>query len=189
MKIEDEIIISDPKGKVKDIIIRGHSLTKGFAQYMNMCGFSQIGLVIYDMLTNNPAFVTAAASAFITQTTNNTTNQQSIILGLNDTTPESVDNVTMDNRIVAGSGTNQLIHAISVPITTYKLGSDWVCEVQRQFTNSSGADITVKELGLTVAENGYGAGAFQMLIARIVSTFIIPNTEARNITWRIKVTG
>jgi hypothetical protein len=184
--IIDEIIISDDKGRVEKTI-RGHSLCKGvlFHLFMNSFGSGGITGQVYDMISN--ALENMSNSGNLINQTDASPPRSNIVVGTGDSTPESVDNQDMDAMIAHGSGSGQLIYAAPVTTMPIKVGSDWQIDWTRMITNNSGADITVKEIGLTCADSAIGT--IQYLLSRVLSTFIIANTASKVITYRIKVLG
>jgi hypothetical protein len=182
MKVRDEIIISDPRTKIIERVIKGHSLCKALAQVMANTLFRYpTTLTFYDMIGNG--LVTVASDLTMAATQNGLSG---IVIGSGDTTPEAISNLDLDVMIVNGVAAGQISYGPNVWVDAYLSGATWVAEVQKTFTNLSGADITVKELGLTLGRPATIVD--QILLARVLSTFVIANTLAKTVTWRIIVT-
>lgn len=100
------------------------------------------------------------------------------------TNPVSINDVTLQSKIAHGTGTGQLVYgatSVGVPVV---VGSKAVFYVSRTFTNNSGADITVNEVGLVACG---GPGPYYFLIDRTLLSVTIPNGESRTFQYEISV--
>jgi len=89
----------------------------------------------------------------------------------------------LQTLITTGVGAGQLSYgatSFTMPVTS---GNDRYFEVIRSFSNSSGADITVNEIGIYCNNT-----AFNFCFERSLNTFTITNGGSKTVTYRIKVT-
>jgi hypothetical protein len=98
----------------------------------------------------------------------------------------AIGDYTLQSQISHGTGSGQLQYgAVSVG-TVAVIPPSAEFTIARTFTNLSGADITVNEVGLVHA---YGTPtAYYFLLERSLLSFVIPNGESRTVTYKIKVT-
>lgn len=101
------------------------------------------------------------------------------------TTPVSISDFKLVSQIAHGTGAGQLQYG-ATSVDTYAVsGNRAFFNVQRLFTNNSGSDITVNEVGLVC----YGGGTtYVFLIDRTLITFTIPNGQTRGVNYEIRVT-
>jgi len=88
-------------------------------------------------------------------------------------------------QILEGSSSGHLSHlatSVGSPIT---VGSTRKFTIARTFTNNSGADITVNEVGLTVKPD---TQSWYFLIERTLLSFTIANGTSGTVTYTISVT-
>jgi hypothetical protein len=99
------------------------------------------------------------------------------------TNPVSISDYKLQTPISHGTGSGQLQYgAVSVgAVAVIPPSAEFT--IARTFTNLSGADITVKEVGLTAKYDVY-----PYLLERTLLEFAIPNGENRTVTYKIKVT-
>jgi hypothetical protein len=101
-----------------------------------------------------------------------------IVVGSSDT-PVTRDDYKLSNQIAHGSGTGQLTYSamsIDAPVT-YSTG--YLIRAVRVFTNNSGADITVKEIGVY----SYAVGYYICLIRDVLTT---PVTIPNGYSWTVR---
>jgi hypothetical protein len=170
--IEWELL--DPKGRV---VKRGRQPVKSFVKgwilslYSNfinanvattdITGTSRTEL-IYPIAVNAGAGVTSYG----------------IVVGSSDT-PVTRDDYKLGSQIAHGSGTGQLMYgAVSIDApTTY--GTGYLTRVIRVFTNNSGADITVKEIGVYY----YNIYHYFCMIRDVLTT---PVTIPNGYSWTVR---
>lgn len=111
-----------------------------------------------------------------------------ILVGTDDTMPAAWDNINLGGFIDNGTGPGELTYGTMDYSDTPKIvdeGVEWT--VYREFTNSSGGSITVKEIGLMAQ---YIASGF-CLIARDIlpSSQVVANGEVLRVfyTWRTEM--
>jgi hypothetical protein len=95
----------------------------------------------------------------------------------------SISDYKLQTPISHGTGSGQLQYgAVSVgAVAVIPPSAEFT--IARTFTNLSGADITVKEVGLIAKYDVY-----PYLLERTLLEFVIPNGENRTVTYKIKVT-
>jgi hypothetical protein len=101
-----------------------------------------------------------------------------IVVGTSDT-PVTRDDYKLGSQIVHGTGTGQLIYSamsIDAPIT---YGTGYLLRAVRVFTNNSGADITVKEIGVYFLGGTY----YFCMIRDVLST---PVTIPNGYSWTVR---
>jgi len=90
------------------------------------------------------------------------------------------------NHIQVGSATGQLVHESMIIAVPAVAGSTSTITVTRDFTNNSGQNITVREVGLTMSayfDNAISDAA-QVIVARDLSTFTITNGSTIEVSYR-----
>jgi len=101
------------------------------------------------------------------------------------TTPVAITQTALTTQIGHGVGAGQLQYgAVSVGLPQ-TLGSTRQFTIARTFTNNSGADITVNEVGLYSRDL---LNLWYYMLERTLLTFTIPNGESKTVTYTIKVT-
>jgi hypothetical protein len=143
-------------------------------------GVDGSGITPYDRggvsLATYPGVTTAAYGPMILEGPVSNT-QWGIVLGRGDT-PVALADIDLATRITHGVGANELDYGATVTLGVTDTGSAIRLTMQRQVTNLSGADITVKEIGLFV--QAYVSAPRYSLIARevIAGPVTIGHTEA-----------
>jgi hypothetical protein len=165
--IEWELL--DPKGRV---VKRGKQPMKSWVkQWLQL-------LYIYWASATVSVIDTSGTSRSLSSTTTFTlaagagTSSYGIVVGSSDT-PVTRDDYKLASQIAHGNGTGQLMYgamSFDAPIT-YSTG--YLFRAMRVFTNSSGADITVKEIG--VYANYTGAYYFCIIRDVLTTPVTIPN--------------
>ena len=101
------------------------------------------------------------------------------------TNPVTIDDYKLQSQIAHGTGAGQLQYgATSVDAYAVSSGKAFF-NVQRLFTNNSGGDITVKEIGLVSC---IGGTSYYGLLDRTLMEFTIPNGGTRGVSYEIRVT-
>jgi hypothetical protein len=102
-----------------------------------------------------------------------------IVVGSSDTSVTR-DDYKLGSQIAHGSGTGQLMYgAVSID-TPVAYSTGYLVRVMRVFTNNSGADVTVKEIGLYV----YAVSGQYFCIVRDVLT--TPVTIPNGYSWTVR---
>jgi hypothetical protein len=99
-----------------------------------------------------------------------------------------INDFKLKTQIMDGIGGNQLSYgacSLSVPAT---FGSSRQVSISRTLTNSSGADITVNEVGLAIFGYGDDTNNHPILIERSLLQFVIANGSNKTVTYTIRVT-
>jgi hypothetical protein len=172
--IEWELI--DPKGR---IVKRGKQPIKSWVkQWIQVlyAEFSNANTTFLDTSgisrTINAAYFRADAGAGVTT--------HGIVVGSSDT-PVTRDDYKLGSQIAHGSGTGQLMYgAMSIdPPVAYSTG--YLTRLMRVFTNNSGGDVTVKEVGVVIL---YSGNLYYFLIIRdVLST---PVTIPNGYSWTVR---
>lgn len=137
--------------------------------------------------TDNIIDTTNTARALITTTSIFKTTASSgettfgIRVGTN-STAVSISDYELGAIIAHGTSSGQLQYGACSVGTPSVVGSTCSFTVARTFTNNSGASITVKEVGLAVANS-----TRYYLIERTLLNFDIANTESATVTYTISV--
>jgi len=96
----------------------------------------------------------------------------------------TIDDYKLQTQIAHGTGAGQLQYG-ATSIDTYTVSSGRAFfNVQRLFTNSSGSDITVREVGLVGL---FYSTSYPVLLDRTLIEFTIPNGETRGVNYQIIV--
>ena len=106
--------------------------------------------------------------------------------------PASKLDWAMNDFIIDGSSTGQLDHSSMIVAVPAVAGNTSTIAVTRDFTNNSGATITVKEVGLFSggwADSAYSADLAMLLIARDLSTFTILNGSTIEVSYRFNTSS
>ena len=106
-----------------------------------------------------------------------------IVVGTGDT-PVTADDYNLASKIAHGTDAGQLSYNESVLYDPVVTGTAVRQEFRRQFTNNSGADITVKEIGLIVKTN-YD-NYLVMIIRDVITPLTIPDGGKSMIRYYIK---
>jgi hypothetical protein len=111
-------------------------------------------------------------------------------IGTSDT-PNTINTYAMGGIIAHGSGSGQMMYgATTLENPSNPSGNDWVIRIIRTFSNSSGASITVKEIGIIVKVNDINSTTRYFLIARdVISAGItVPNGSTLTVRYISKIT-
>jgi len=103
------------------------------------------------------------------------------------TTPPTVSDYSMETKITHGTGAGQLSYAAeTVPTAPTTSGTKRYFEHQRQFTNNSGAQITVNEIGIIGRQF---SAAYYFLICRdvLASGVDVPNTKVLTVKYKVTI--
>jgi hypothetical protein len=101
-----------------------------------------------------------------------------IVVGSSDT-PVTRDDYKLGSQIAHGNATGQLMYgavSFDAPVT---YGTGYLFRVMRVFTNNSGADITVKELGVY-------AGVYTVYVCLIRDVLSTPVTIPNGYSWTVR---
>jgi len=109
-----------------------------------------------------------------------------VVVGSGDT-PVSIDDYNLASKIPNGTGAGQLSYGPVTMDAPMKTDSGYLFRVVRTFTNNSGGDITVKEVGL-IAYHKHVDGAVYFLIARdvLASPVTVPNGSTLTVRYIVQ---
>jgi hypothetical protein len=161
--------LRDPKGR---IVRRGKQPMKSWVkQWIQLlyAYFSQTIIAIIDT-GGTSRNISGSYNFYINAGTGVST--YGTVVGSSDT-PVTRDDYKLGSQITHGSGTGQLMYSamsIDTPVT-YSTG--YLVRATRVFTNNSGADITVKEIGLYI--NYAGSNYFCVIRDVLTTPVTIPN--------------
>lgn len=160
-----------------------NSLVKGFignlaSQMQQGVNQTVIRTTGYSNPTSNNAenFVINAAADF-----------SGIVVG-SDNTAVTIDDYALGTKIEHGTGAGQLEYSANEMSTNFTVsGSNAYFEFRRTFTNNSGNDVTIHEIGLYVGNENY-ISSTQVCIDRTLSTTTVTNGNGKVITYKFQVT-
>jgi hypothetical protein len=115
---------------------------------------------------------------------------QGIVVGSSDTA-NTLTTYALGSKIGHGTGSGQLVYsAMTIEDITNPSGNILQFRLTRVFTNNSGADITVREMGLLAKIIDSGGNARSFLLARDVlsSAITIPDGYSLTLRYIIKIT-
>jgi hypothetical protein len=115
---------------------------------------------------------------------------QGIVVGSSNT-PNDINTYALGSKITHGTGSGQLVYnAMTFEDITNPSGTILQFRMTRVFTNNSGADVTVKEMGLLARILTSNVGAKSLLLARdVLSTPItIPDGYSLTLRYIVKIT-
>jgi hypothetical protein len=177
-KIADGYIeweLRDPKGR---IVKRGKQPMKSWVKQWIQCLYVYFGYTSTTIIDINGTSRTMSSANVFTLSSGAGTTTYGIVVGSSDT-PVTRDDYKLASQILHGSGTGQLMYgAMSFDAPT-AYGTGYLFRAMRVFTNNSGADVTVKEIGLYVNFGGY-----YFCIARDVLT--TPVTIPNGYSWTVR---
>jgi len=90
--------------------------------------------------------------------------------------------------IAHGTGSGQLSYGSTTFTDPVTSGGDRKFTISRTFTNGSGADITVNEVGLYAQHRTVAANPSYFCMDRTLNTFTVTNGTSKTVTYTIKVT-
>lgn len=180
--LSSEIIISDAKTGIIEKIIPAKSFVKNLINSL-YCSMAQTGLA--GCLDTGGVSRTISATNLndlILHTGVASDSSLGIVVGTG-STAVTVSDTKLQTQITHGVGAGQLQYGGQSWLSPVTVGSDRYYEISRTFTNGSGADITVNEIGIYFSANG-----FKFCMERTINSFVVTNGGAKTVTYRIKVT-
>ena len=158
---------------------RANSLVRQFMCFVLKCIFDGLSLGIRD--TGNTIRTLAAATGLGSVDAILSNDLYGILVGTG-TDAVTVLDYTLQTKIATGTGAGQLSYgACTVSSDVIEDGSDVYFLVQRTFTNNSGGDITITEVGIA------STIAYYFLLDRTLSTKTITNGSNATLTYKIKI--
>ena len=194
IKLIYEIEIRDKEGKlIKSIKGKSKSLLKNFMLVLRGTFYGTLASRIENILDRDnvshtfPYLYTPDYDHMSINAWANDDNY-GIIVGTGDS-PVSVDDVDLESPISNGTGSGQLLYGETTIEAVQTSDSISSFRVTRSFTNSSGAPITVKEIGIAIKHRHRDDGNIYILIARdvLVSPTSIPDGASFTVryTWSV----
>jgi hypothetical protein len=168
--------LRDPKGR---IVKRGRQPMKSWVKawlQLLYAYFSQTSTTIID--TSGSSRSTSGGSWIIVNAPAGNT-AYGIVVGSSDT-PVSRDDYKLASQILHGTGLGQLMYGAMSFDAPAAYGTGYLFRAIRVFTNDSGADVTVKEIGIYI----YLAAGYYFCIIRDVLT--TPVTIPNGYSWTVR---
>jgi hypothetical protein len=178
-------VIKDGNKVVKKLPKRkSHSFVKAFSQaLLNLFGF--VAVVIKD--TGNTNRTSDYRGGYQYDASAPATNQTyGVVVGSSDTA-ESINDYTLGTKIGHGINAGQLQYsAVAIGAPSWDATSNYFV-ITRIFTNGSGGDVTVKEIGIEVFDSAMG---YYYCFTRdvLVSPIVLTNGQNLTLNYTIKVT-
>lgn len=101
----------------------------------------------------------------------------------------AIDDIALQIPIINGSGAGELQYSNMEQVSNFQVsGSNCYYEIRRAFTNNSGSDITINEIGIYVGM--YTAPItdnYRMCIDRTLQTTTVTNGNGKVITYKFQV--
>ena len=194
IKLMYEIEVRNEEGKlIKRISGMSKSLLKNFMKVLRGTLYGGLTSEIETILDRDnvshafPNLYSNAAPHMSINATS-TIDDYGIIVGTGDT-PVDVDDVDLESPISHGTGSGQLLYGSTTIEEVQTSDSTSSFRVTRSFSNSSGASITVKEIGMAIKHSHRDDGDLHILIARDVlpSPTSIPDGASLTVryTWSV----
>lgn len=181
MKFGIHIKIIDQYGKTEKEF-EANSIVRGFIDQLQAC-MNQVNVVNGSVnLAGTTVDINAGANAFYTYKA-----EAQIDGGIQVGTGSgavSVSNYSLGTRILHGNTSGKLYYGAAYITNPTTSGSTRSFTQRRSFTNNSGADITVTEIGMGFLS---GSGNYT-LIDRTLNTFTIPNGTSKTIEYTFSIT-
>jgi hypothetical protein len=169
--------LRDPKGRiVKRGKQRVRSFVKAWLQILYL-HFNSTSLSVIDISGTSRTVGYNLTPAISLAGGSGVTNY-GIVVGSSDT-PVTRDDYKLGSQILHGTGTGQLTYgavSIDAPVA---YGTGYLIRVVRVFTNNSGADITVKEIGIY----SYSTSYYFCIIRDVLTT---PVTIPNGYSWTVR---
>jgi len=109
-----------------------------------------------------------------------------ILLGTGTTSP-TVSDYVMETLIDQGAGAGELNYGSTVVEIPSVDGTDFVLPVWRSFSNTSGGNITVQEIGLMVHHYYSTSSVLNFMIAHDLLNFTINDGDAATVEYLVKI--
>lgn len=188
--IEYEIIVKDRNGKIVGRRKGRNSLLTNFA-----LGFFQYALGSSSGLVAVSGVDTSGAAGYIGATystgvmmpasasAGDDTYGILVGTGTNVVTPADY---SLQTKIAHGTGAGQLSYAGTSVLSPVTVGSTRYFDITRNFSNSSGADITINEIGYAVQS----LSTYYIMMARdkLTSGLVVPNLGTAHVRYRLSAT-
>jgi hypothetical protein len=169
-KLSITFILIGPNGKeIWRKKKRIHSFLKNWSR-IHYLMWNQAATAILKDQTNATQAPAYTGSTFFMFAMNSSTQAWGILVGTGNTAVTS-DDYHLATMIAHGSGSGQLVHGSMTVQTPTFSGNDSHVILVRSFTNSSGADITVKEVGMAYFD---GTNSFMIVRDVLASPITVP---------------
>jgi len=181
LRMRLDVVVRNARGKVT---FRGHKTVRSYVLAMDDLLYVQMAnqtQVIPD-IGNTPRSISADAQALrCTAGVGVTTSGTRLGTGTN---AVAITDYALQTAIAQGSGAGQLMHSNESYTAPVTVGSSRQFTLARVFTNKSGGNITVHEVGLY----GLGGPGNSFCLERTLYDFTINNGSSATVTYTIGVT-
>ena len=110
----------------------------------------------------------------------------SVVVGTNDgESPESNMDYSLDTKIAQGSGSGQMMHGVTTIGEVGVVGANVDVEWKRVFTNLSGAQIIVKEVGMRTR---YYTLYYHLAIRDVITQVAVPDNCSLTVYYTLRTT-
>jgi hypothetical protein len=168
--------LRDPKGR---IVKRGKQPIKSWVKQWIQVLYAAFSNTNTSILDTNGTSRTVASSLMTMQAGAGVTSY-GIVVGSSDT-PVTRDDYRLGSQIAHGSGTGQLMYSAMSHDAPTPYSTGYLTRAMRVFTNNSGGDVTVKEVGVVIY---YTNNPYYFLIIRdVLST---PVTIPNGYSWTVR---
>jgi hypothetical protein len=169
--------LRDPKGR---IVKRGRQPVKSWVKQWIQILYLQFARTTYNVIDTGGTSRGISADTYPLLALNAGSGGSTfgIVVGSSDT-PVTRDDYKLGSQIAHGSGTGQLMYGAMSHDTPTPYSTGYLIRSMRVFTNNSGADITVKEIGVYCNSFGY----YNCLIRDVLTT---PVTIPNGYSWTVR---
>ena len=117
-------------------------------------------------------------------------NTYGIVVGTG-TNAESVTDYALQTIIAHGNGAGQLSYGVGAYVTSTVSGSDVLLVFNRTFTNGSGGDITINEIGMycSAIDSGTVQRYFCVIRDKLAAGVTVSNGQTCTVQYTLKVTN
>jgi len=187
MMLEVRVAVKDKDGViVKEIPWRrSHSFVRQFLDFM-YCAFiddSNVSILSTNGEAQNVSGPDMAQYTFLDLSGLANDDACGLVVGRSDDAEEN-EQFSLGQRILDGSGLNQLDYGVNQFGDSWVSGSSVYWNIWRVFTNLSGATVTIKEIALYCQAND--TTTYSFMIARDLLEVIITNGNTATIEYRFQ---
>jgi hypothetical protein len=185
-----EWVLKDKDGKtISKTKSKSNSLLKAFADILYSSMAATNLAAVYDIgNTSQTIFNTSYPMyAFWTVVSAIGNTSIGIVVGTGSNAVTLTDHA-LQTLIAHGNGSGQLYYSANSVITPITSGGTRSFQIQRTFTNNSGSDITINEIGLYMQFMNSGNGYCYFCIDRTLNTKTLSNATTGTVTYKISIT-
>jgi hypothetical protein len=178
--------------KIFNLLLRGNkncelisdkTMVLGFCDYV-AAGFNDVqNAGVPQAKGTNGVACNVASTAYIKATLGTVT--VGIVVGRGVASAIAIDTYALDTLITHGNGANQLSYGDQSYVVPTTSGNSRVFVITRTFTNGSGADITITNMGILCYVAAMGNS---VLVDKTNHDIVVPNGGNKTITYTLTVT-